>query len=76
MKALRNAVLIRLIAFVLAPARAEDSAATNNDMALLQGEWSMVSGSANGQPMPDETRKQMKRVCNGNEATTAMSGQV
>ncbi len=45
-------------------------------MAKLQGEWTMVSGSADGQPMPDMMLKQMKRVCKGDEATTTMSGQV
>jgi uncharacterized protein (TIGR03067 family) len=45
-------------------------------MAQLQGEWSMVSGSADGQPMPDELRKQMKRVCKGDETTTTMGGRM
>lgn len=36
----------------------------------------MVSGSADGQPMSDELRKLMKRVCKGDEATTTMAGQV
>lgn len=36
----------------------------------------MVSGSADGQPMPDEMRKQMKRVCIGDETTTTMGGQM
>ena len=36
----------------------------------------MVSGSADGQPLPDEMRKQMKRVCKGDETTTTMAGQV
>jgi uncharacterized protein (TIGR03067 family) len=43
---------------------------------LLQGEWSMVSGSANGQPMPDDMVKQMKRICEGDETTTMMGAQV
>jgi uncharacterized protein (TIGR03067 family) len=36
----------------------------------------MVSGSADGQPMPDEMRNQMKRVCKGDETTTTMGGQM
>ena len=36
----------------------------------------MVSGSADGQPMPEEMRKQMKRVCKGDETTTTMGRQV
>ena len=46
------------------------------DLAQMQGEWSMVSGSADGQPMPEESRKQMKRVCKGGETTTTMGGQI
>jgi len=45
-------------------------------MARLQGEWSMVSGSADGQPMPEQMLKQMKRVCKGDETTTTLSGRV
>jgi len=55
---------------------AADDAAVKRDMAQLQGEWSMVSGTADGQPMPDDMCKQMKRVCQGNEATTTMGGRV
>ena len=36
----------------------------------------MVSGAADGQPMPEETRKQMKRVCKGDQTTTTMGGQM
>jgi len=36
----------------------------------------MVSGSADGQPMPDDMRQQMKRVCKGDESTTTMAGRV
>lgn len=42
------------------------------DVTLLQGEWTMVSGSSDGQPMTDEMRKQMKRVCKGDELTVTM----
>ena len=76
MKKLRNALLIGLAAFVISQARAGDSEAAKKDLAQLQGEWFMVSGSAEGQPMPDELRKQMKRVCTGDEATVTISGQV
>src|SRR5436309_12900 len=76
MKTLRNTLLIGLVAFILSPAWAEDSEAAKKDLALLQGQWSMVSGSADGQPMPDEMRQQMKRVCKGDETTTTMAGQI
>ena len=74
MKTIQTAVLIALAALSLA--WAEENEAVKKDLALLQGEWSMVSGSADGQPLPEEMRKQMKRVCKGDETTTTMGGQV
>jgi uncharacterized protein (TIGR03067 family) len=55
---------------------AADDPALKKDMAQLQGEWSMVSGSADGQPMPDQMLTQIKRVCKGDEVTVTMGGQV
>ena len=55
-------------------ARAAESDAVKKDTAQLQDEWTMVSGSGDGQPMPAELLKQMKRVCKGDEVTTTMAG--
>lgn len=55
---------------------AEGDPAVKKDMAQLQGEWSMVSGSADGQPMPESMLKEMKRICHGDETTTTMAGQL
>ncbi|SRR5258708_5758165 len=74
MNTIRVAVLIGLV--TVSSAWAEENEAVKRDMALLQGEWSMVSGSADGQPMPEAMRKEMKRVCKGDETTTTMGGQV
>jgi uncharacterized protein (TIGR03067 family) len=49
--------------------------AIKTDMAQLQGEWSMVSGSADGISMTDQMLKQMKRVCKDDEITVTMGGQ-
>ena len=76
MKTIRNALVGGLAAVIILSARAGDDEAVKKDMAQLQGEWMMVSGSADGQAMPDDMRKQMKRVCKGDETTTTMSGQV
>jgi uncharacterized protein (TIGR03067 family) len=57
-------------------ANAADENATKNDLAQLQGEWMMLSGSADGQPMPEEMRKEMKRMCKGDEITVMMGAQV
>lgn len=74
MKKIHIAVFIGLAAVSVAWAGENETA--KKDLALLQGEWSMVSGSADGQSMPDEMLKQMKRVCKGDETTTTMGGQV
>jgi uncharacterized protein (TIGR03067 family) len=75
MKIIQSMFLIGFAAATLSSASAENEAA-KKDLALLHGEWSMVSGSADGQPMPDETRKQMKRVCQGDETATTMGGKM
>ena len=76
MKTIRNAFLIGLTCVAISLAAAEDNPAVKKDMDQLQGEWSMVSGTADGQPMPDEMRKQMKRVCKGDEITVTSGGQL
>ena len=76
MKTIQSGLLLGLVMIALAATGAEENSAVKKDMADLQGEWSMVSGSADGQSMPDEMRKQMKRVCKGDETTTTMDGEV
>jgi uncharacterized protein (TIGR03067 family) len=46
------------------------------EMTLLEGEWSMVSGEANGQSMPKETVKSGKRVAKDGQTTITIGGQV
>ncbi len=46
------------------------------EMAQLEGEWSMVSGKANGQSMPEETVKSGKRIARDGETTINIGGQV
>src|SRR3954452_7484992 len=73
----RSALLIALALMTSSrPAVAAEKPSITNDLAQLQGTWTMVSGSADGQAMPDEMRKQMKRVCKGDETTTTMNGQI
>jgi uncharacterized protein (TIGR03067 family) len=70
---LRSAVLVVLS---LAAAWADDSEATKAEMAKLQGEWSMVSGEAEGQAMPEAMRATAKRVAKDNETTVMIGGQL
>lgn len=74
MKTIQRLFLIGFAAVSISLACAEENEAVKNDLAQLHGEWSMVSGSADGQTMPDEMRKQMKRVCKGDETITTMAG--
>ncbi|SRR6266481_1041828 len=77
MKIIQSLFLVGFAAVTtISSAWAGENEAVTKDLARLQGEWSMVSGSADGQPMPAEMREQMKRVCNGDETTTTMGGQV
>jgi uncharacterized protein (TIGR03067 family) len=74
---IRSALLIALSAVTCSvTVLAAENPSVTNDLAQLQGTWSMVSGSADGQAMPDEMLKQMKRVCKGDETTTTMGGQI
>lgn len=50
--------------------------ANKKEMMLLDGEWSMVSGEANGLSMPKETVKSGKRVAKNGETTIIIGGQV
>jgi uncharacterized protein (TIGR03067 family) len=76
MKTLPIAFLIGLAAVALATAWAEDTEAMKNDKARLQGEWSMVSGSADGNAMPDAMRETARRVCKGDETTVTLGAQL
>jgi len=46
------------------------------EMAKIEGQWSMVSGEANGQAMPDAMVKTGKRVAKDGETTITIGGQL
>ena len=76
MKTLRIAFLIGLAAIAgISQAWAEDEAA-KKDKDQLQGEWSMVSGTSDGMQIPEEYRKDMKRVCKGDEISVTRGEEV
>ena len=52
------------------------AAQVESDSARLQGSWAMVSGSANGAPMPATFAATMRRVLQGNHLTVTMGGEV
>ena len=76
MKTIPTAILIGLAAAALSAAWAEDNDAAKKDMAQLQGEWSMVSGSADGNAMPAAMRETARRVCKGDETTVTIGAQL
>jgi uncharacterized protein (TIGR03067 family) len=76
MKLMRVVVLFGLMSVINPFLSAGENEVVKKDMAQLQGEWSMVSGSADGQPMPEQMLKQIKRICKADETTTTMAGQV
>ena len=76
MKTIRNALLIGLAVVWFAPIRAEDNPTIKKDIAQLQGEWSMVSGTADGFAVPDAMLGNSKRVCKGDETTVIVGGQL
>ena len=49
--------------------------ANKKEMSLLEGEWSMVSGQADGQPMPKQFVDTGKRVAKDGEVTITIGGQ-
>ncbi len=76
MKTTRITVLIGLAALAISSASAADDAATKTDAAKLQGAWSMVSSSADGQEVPKEMLADSKRICKGDETTVTVGGQL
>ena len=76
MKTIRNALFIGLATVALLSSGAEDNQAEKRDLAQMQGEWSMVSGTADGYPIPDDLLSNSKRVCKGDELTVTVGSQL
>jgi uncharacterized protein (TIGR03067 family) len=76
MKIIRIGLVLGLAAVTVVPGWTEEKETIKKDMAQLQGEWLMVSGSSDGQSMPAPVAKKMKRVCKGDEVTTTIGGQI
>src|SRR5688572_15263818 len=76
MKTIRNVILIGLIATAISFAGEQENEAIKKDLAQLQGEWSMVSGTADGYPIPEQMLPNSRRVCKGDELTSTVGGQL
>jgi len=73
---IRKFLIIGLLLTAVSFARAQQNQTTNTDLAQLQGEWSLVSGMADGYPIPKEMIANSKRVCKGDELTAIVGGQL
>jgi hypothetical protein len=62
-------IITGVIVVVLTGSVAAQDDTKKKEMAKLEGEWSMVSGNASGQSLPEEAVKSGKRVCNDGETT-------
>ncbi len=76
MKSIRTLLLIALSTAAISFASAEDNDASKKDMSQLQGEWTMLSGTADGMSLPSELLSDSKRVCKGDELTVTVGGQL
>lgn len=70
-----RAIIPAVVALFLVGA-ARDDAAVKKEMALLDGDWSMVSGEASGQALPAEAVKSGKRVAKDGETSITINGNV
>lgn len=76
MKTFRVALLISIAACVAPAVRSEASPVVKADLARLQGEWSMVSGVADGYVIPDAMLKNSQRTCQDDVTTVMLGGQL
>lgn len=60
MKKSRKLLIIAIVTATISLIRAADDKAVKKDIAQLQGEWVMVSGSADGQSMPEDDTGRIK----------------
>lgn len=65
-----------IAATIVSLARAADTEAVKMDLAKFQGEWAMVTGSADGQAMPEAMLATAKRVCKDDETSVTIGGQL
>ena len=74
MKTTKIALVIALVAQTVTFSLAAAPDAMNKDIGLFQGEWTMVSGAADGVPIPDYVFNQIRQVFTGAQMTGTISG--
>ena len=74
MKTTKIALVIALVAQTVTSSPAAAPDAMNKDIGQFQGEWTMVSGAADGVPIPDYMFNQIRQVFTGAQMTGTISG--
>lgn len=69
---MRIAVVLVAVGLLMAA----DSDSVKKEMALLEGEWAMVSGEIDRQPLPESFLKGARRVARDGETTVTINGQL
>jgi uncharacterized protein (TIGR03067 family) len=69
-------VIVTVIAVLILVSAGAAQDATKKEMAQLEGQWSMLSGEANGVAMPKDTVKSGKRVAKDGETSVTFGEQV
>ena len=72
---MRRTLLLFAAAGLLVAADAPDDAA-KKERDKMQGEWVMASGERDGQKIPDEQAKTIRRTTKGDQFTITVDGQV
>ena len=72
----RSITMLAFAALSFSQAQAADNSASKTNLAQLQGTWSMVSGIADGQALPDVMVGQARRVCTNDEITVTIGEQM
>jgi uncharacterized protein (TIGR03067 family) len=76
MRNFRIALLIVAVAVAAPSVLAGQSEAAKQDMAQLQGEWSMATAGGGGQSVLGSMFKNSRRVCKGDETSVTVGGQL
>ena len=74
MKTTKIALVIALAAQTFTSSLAAAPDAMKKDIGRFQGEWTMVSGAADGVPIPDYMFNQIRQVFSGAQMTGTISG--
>ena len=76
MNSIRRNLLVACLVLAGIAVRAAEKEAGAKDLERLQGEWTMISGLADGTAVPEEMLRSSSRVCKSNETAVVVGGQL